>query len=85
MTTWCSHSAVCSVLLSAHYLTWLDSYRLAHWEEAALRLPAALSTESALRERAERLSEQEQHLQSQVEEHPAGRQYDEHQIAQVSV
>ena len=40
--------------------------RHAHWEEAAVLLPAAITTEGALRERVERLSEQEYMMQSQA-------------------
>lgn len=42
--------------------------RYAHWEEAAVRLPAAITTEAALRDRVEQLSQQEQQVYSQVEE-----------------
>jgi len=42
------------------------SARYAHWEEAAVLLPAAITTEGALRERVERLSEQEYMMQSQA-------------------
>ena len=40
--------------------------RYAHWEEAAVRLPAAINTEAALRDRVEQLSEQEQQVYSQA-------------------
>ena len=43
-----------------------ESARYAHWEEAAVLLPAAITTEGALRERVERLSEQEYMMQSQA-------------------
>ncbi|CAJ1351084.1 unnamed protein product [Effrenium voratum] len=42
--------------------------RYAHWEEAALRLPVALKTEAALRNRAAVLNEEEMQLQAQVGE-----------------
>ena len=40
--------------------------RYAHWEEAAVRLPAAITTEAALRDRVEQLSQQEQQVYAQA-------------------
>ncbi|CAE7215587.1 GLN1 [Symbiodinium pilosum] len=42
--------------------------RYAHWEEAAVQLPAVLNAEGALRQRAENMMTEELRLQAQVEE-----------------
>ena len=43
--------------------------RYLHWEEAAVRLPAALTAEGALRQHAEQIATEEQHLQMQEPHH----------------